>query len=739
MTETSTTHDNASREGFRPDIEGLRAVAVVSVVLYHANLLGVHGGYVGVDVFFVISGFLITRLLLRSVGKQGLRALPTFYTRRIRRLLPAAMTVVVATVIAARIWAPALSVKSISIDGIFTTFYGLNYRLAVEGTNYLNEGAMASPLQHYWSLAVEEQFYLCWPIMMAGVVLLARRYYGGRSRNLLLGLLLAAVLAISFFFSITVTRSDAPWAYFSLSTRAWELALGALVALGAPYLARVPGLLRASASWAGLVAVITTAFLFGASTPYPGSAAAIPDLGAALIIAGGCTPKLRHGRPARDFGAARFLGLAPLQFAGRVSYSWYLWHWPMLVIAPLVIGHPLTWQQRLAIVFLSLLAAVVTYHLIENPARSLSMPNARWLAGGFALSGTAIIAATVVLANLPTTVGPGAPVNLATGPPPTAVVSSGLHVAAQRGRSSHPKPQPATPQQLAKPPSIPVMLDAAMEQDIKMGLQTTAVPSNLTPTPSAAHNDVPISSSDGCHANYLVITQPACVFGDPAGRETVVLFGDSHMQQWQPAFIAAATEEHWRVVNWTKTACPPAELTVFSSVLNRNYTECDTWRAETLKRIAALKPNLVVVTGSEDLAPASVSPSTYARAMARTLRTLNQTTSAKVVYFQDTPYPGSNMAGCVAAHLTDAKLCNFPISRAYTYPARHRETADMAKKAGAQVVDPAKWICIDQTCPAIVGNLLVFRDQSHISVEFSTWLAPVIALFLETEAPGPAR
>ena len=141
---------NLPASKFRPDIEGMRAFAVLSVVLYHADLGGVRSGFVGVDVFFVISGFLITRQLSDTVGKRGLRALPTFYTRRIRRLLPASMTVVVATLVAARIWAPPLSVRPIAIDGIFTTFYGLNYRLAVEGTQYLNQGSTPSPLQHYW-------------------------------------------------------------------------------------------------------------------------------------------------------------------------------------------------------------------------------------------------------------------------------------------------------------------------------------------------------------------------------------------------------------------------------------------------------------------------------------------------------------------------------------------------------------------------------------------------------------
>src|SRR5215469_17046312 len=351
---------------FRPDIEGLRAFAVLSVVLYHADLFGVHGGFVGVDVFFVISGFLITRLLLEAVSENGIRGLPTFYTRRIRRLLPAAMTVVVATVVAARLWAPPLSVKPVAIDGIFTTFYGLNYRLAVEGTQYLNEGSAASPLQHFWSLAVEEQFYLCWPILIVLVVLLGRRY-----RNALLALLLAVIVVVSFRYSVLSTRTDAPWAYFSLATRAWELGIGALVALGASALTRLLRPVAWAGGWLGLTAVVASAFVFNGRTPYPGSAAAMPVVGAAVLIASGC---------AVQGGAGRLLGVRPLQFGGRMSYSWYLWHWPMLVIAPMILHHALTWPQRSAVVVLSLGAAVITFRLIENPARSLRLPNLQWFA-----------------------------------------------------------------------------------------------------------------------------------------------------------------------------------------------------------------------------------------------------------------------------------------------------------------------------------------------------------------------
>ena len=669
---------------FRPDIEGLRAFAVVSVVLYHAALFGVHGGFIGVDVFFVISGFLITRLLLESVGENGIRALPTFYTRRIRRLLPAAMTVVVATVVADRIWAPPLSVRPTAVDGIFTTFYGLNYRLAVEGTQYLNEGSAASPLQHFWSLAVEEQFYLCWPILIVLVVFLGRRH-----RNALLGLLLGAIVLVSFRYSVLDTRVDAPWAYFSLGTRAWELGIGALVALGASRLARLPGSIALVGGWLGLAAVLASDFVYNGRTLYPGSATALPVVGAAVLIACGC---------AGQRGGGVLLGLRPMQFGGRMSYSWYLWHWPMLVIAPMILGHALGWPERLTVVVLSLAAAIVTFKLIENPARSLRLPNLQWFAGGLALSGSAVVAAVLVLGNPPPLVGTGADATV-------------VHAST------------ATP-----------TVTREMRAAIVAGLNTMDAPRNLSPEPAKAHGDVPSSSYDGCHASIFAVTQGACVFGDPSGKHTVVLFGDSHMQQWQPAFTDAGVYAHWRVVNWTKSGCPPQELTEFNTQLNRIYTECDTWRARTLARIAALKPTVVILTSSDgdNDAAGTVSPAAYGDATVSTVRILQRTTTAKIVYLEDTPYPGYNVAECVAAHLDDVKACNLPMSHAYAYPATHQAINQALQKlGGVTLVDPAAWMCADNVCPAVVGNLLVFRDQSHLSVEFAEWLTPMITSLLD--------
>jgi peptidoglycan/LPS O-acetylase OafA/YrhL len=664
---------------FRPDIEGIRAFAVLSVVLYHAGL-GVRAGFVGVDVFFVISGFLITRQLVDSVAKRGARSLPTFYTRRIRRLLPAGAVVVISTVLVARFFAPALQVRSIALDGIFTTFYGLNYRLAITGTQYLHQTDAVSPLQHFWSLGVEEQFYLFWPVL---IVLAA--WIGRRFRPALLAFLLMAIVVVSFHYSVTVTRSSAPWAYFSLHTRAWEMALGALVAVGSHQLARIPRWLGELGAAVGLVAIVSSAFVLSDATPYPGSAAALPVVGAAVLIASGCGPGRR---------TERILGEPMLQCIGRVSYSWYLWHWPMLVLAPMVIGHALDWVHRLIVVWVSLAAAVLTFFLVEDPARSLNLTNVRWFAGGLAMSGAVAAAGALVLTHLPPLVGTGAAVTVV-------------------------QADTASPQVVQQ-----------MRAAVAAGVDTTNTPSNLTPQPAQAANDTPASSKNGCHADFLSTLQGDCVFGNPAGKHTAVIFGDSHAEQWLPAFDDAGRKAGWRIVNWTKAACPPAQISVFAASLNRDYTECDAWRTATMTRIAALKPDLIVVSESENVVPSKVPPAEFAADTVTTLQRFQATSKAKVVFLSDIPVPNYDMPGCVAQHLDNAKACNFAVRNAYIYPERHKAMAPAIQRAGFAVVDPLSWLCTSSMCPAVIGNYLVYRNTTHMSASFSGWLTPMVAPLL---------
>ncbi len=672
---------------FRPDIEGMRAFAVLSVVLYHANLGHISGGFVGVDVFFVISGYLITRQLLGSVGKGGLRTLPTFYSRRIRRLLPAAVTVVITTVVVARFWAPALQVRSIAVDGIVTTFYGLNYRLAIEGTQYLHQGDTASPLQHFWSLGVEEQFYVFWPLLIVFLTFVGRRH-----RNALFVVVLIGLLSVSFYYSVTVTATNAPWAYFSLHTRAWELAAGALVAVSADRLARMPSVVGEIGAAVGLTAVVGSAFVLTGNTPYPGSAAAVPVFGAALLIASGCGPRRR---------VERILAEPLLQCVGKVSYSWYLWHWPMLVLTPMIVGHALSWPARLAVIWLSLVAAIATFFFIEDPARRFNRSTIQWLGGGVFLSGAVLVTGMLVISNLPSMVGHGQAV--------TVVQADSASPAAVK----------------------------AMEAAVAAGLTVTDAPSNLVPEPAHAGNDLPASSRDGCHAGYTEITQGACVFGDPNGTHTAVLFGDSHMEQWLPAFSKDGVKLHWKIVNWTKSACPPAELTVTNPSLNRTYTECDQWRAITLARIAKLKPDVVIMSESENIASHDVTPASFSAATVKTLTTLQQTTKAKITFIEDIPVPNYDMPGCVTQHLSKvAASCDFDTKHAYTYPDRHKAIGPAVRKIGVTVVDPQNWFCSGTACPAVVGNLLVYRNSSHMTAHYSTWLAPMVLPLLKVAKAG---
>ncbi len=355
----------------RSDIQGLRAVAILAVVAYHAGL-PVPGGYVGVDVFFVISGYLITQLLWDELSAGGRISFATFYARRARRLLPSAVLVIVVTVVVSVAVLGPLEAKVVGKDAVACALYVGNYRFAFQATNYLNAHGPVSPLQNYWSLGVEEQFYLVWPALLLAASLIGRRSRGrhqrsstDRSRLAVTGTL-AVVAVASFWMCVVLTQSNEPWAFFSLPTRAWELAVGGLLALAASHLRRIPGWALGVIGWAGIGAVAWSLFAFGPQTPFPGWAALVPVLGTGAAIVAG-TRNLTAG-------PARLLGLAPLQPIGAVSYTWYLWHWPALILAPYVVGHRLGLAQNVAISLFSLVLAALTTVFLEQPVR-----RSRWL------------------------------------------------------------------------------------------------------------------------------------------------------------------------------------------------------------------------------------------------------------------------------------------------------------------------------------------------------------------------
>ena len=357
LDDISQSHAAAS-DRFRPDIEGMRALAVGLVLLYHGFHAPFTGGFVGVDVFFVISGFLITGLLLDEKERNGRISISRFYARRVRRILPAATLTVLATVFAAYYWLGFIAGNQIADDAKWTAVFTANIHFGLLGTDYLGAQLPPSPLQHMWSLGVEEQFYVVWPGLFLGLVLLVR----GKRHRKALALTLLGVIAASLAWSVIETRSNATWAYFSPLTRAWELALGALVAVLGTALARVrPSWLVELLSLCGIGGIIVSALVLDSSTHYPGFAVALPVISTALLIGAG-------GANQRTF-VGRALSVRPMRWIGARSYSLYLWHWPLLIIAAEYLGHDLSTTQSSGLLLLALVASAISYRLIENPFR----------------------------------------------------------------------------------------------------------------------------------------------------------------------------------------------------------------------------------------------------------------------------------------------------------------------------------------------------------------------------------
>lgn len=362
-----------TRLRFRPDIEGLRGVAILLVVAYHVGMPGVSGGFVGVDVFFTLSGYLITQLLLQELDETGRVSLLAFYARRMRRLLPAAALAILGTLLLSVLVYPPSRVVDVAMEGAAAAASVSNLLFASQALDYFRDHA-PSPLLHTWSLAVEEQFYLAWPLL----VLLAAGRGADRAR---LGAVLALLTLVSAAFCWWWTIAERPVAFYGTPFRAWEFAVGGVVALLPTDRWRstwIPSLATA-ASWSGMAAIVFAATTFTEMTPFPGVSAAIPAGGTALLLVA-----------ARVEGAAnagRLLAANGMQWLGRHSYGWYLWHWPLLVLAAAVVPG-LGVFAKCAIAVMALLVAGVSLRLIEEPIRRGAVFHAspgRAVGGGVAL------------------------------------------------------------------------------------------------------------------------------------------------------------------------------------------------------------------------------------------------------------------------------------------------------------------------------------------------------------------
>ena len=575
MPASANTH-----EGYRPDVEGLRGLAVLVVVLFHAGLAGMIGGFVGVDVFFVISGFLITGLLLREHERTGRIGLLQFYARRARRLLPAALVVLTATLVVSLNLVAPLDRPAVGLDGAVAALSIGNIRFALAAGDYFSSVTDPSPFLHFWSLGVEEQFYLVWPAL---ILLVAR---GARARRRV-AVALVGIVALSLAANVVVTDIAANWAFYSLPTRAWELGLGGLLAVGAGALARVPGRIVGLSGWLGLVGVVAATLTFDASLAYPGVAALLPVIGTIAILAGG----------SRAWGPGNLLSLPPLRYLGRISYSLYLVHWPILVLAPMAIGHSVDDIASVGLVGASILAAIVCWALIETPFRtglpSLAVRPGRTVSLGLA----AMLAVMVVAAG--TSFGV-APVEAIAAPDPTP----GQTDQADESWPDEPAVPTPTTHPTTRPTSMPTRSPApvptpATRQPPLDIVNTGALPSRVQPALANARSDEERLRDDGCLA-FEPVTKPAvCVYGDEHSTYVVALVGDSHAAHWFPALERLARHEGWRVVTFVKVACPFIDMPIRNVALKREYRECAEFNEAVLARLDAIKPDLTLISDEQ--------------------------------------------------------------------------------------------------------------------------------------------
>ncbi len=698
----------------------MRAVAVVGVILFHAGLPQLEGGFTGVDVFFVISGFLITGMLYREVSRTGTVGLRRFYGARARRLLPASATVGIAIAISSALLVGPLQARGIFLDGIASALYVSNYRFALEGIDYLGASTLPSPYEHYWSLGVEEQFYLLWPAVIIGTAWLIRR--GARRsdsaaepRKYPYLLILGLIAVVSFAVSLVATREVPPLAFFSLPTRAWELAVGGLVARTVGSWRRLPAMAGAITGWVGLILILLAFVGLNRATPYPGTAALLPVLGTALVIGSGCA--------APSLGCGRILVLSPMRAAGRLSYSWYLWHWPILLallFIPIFVAQPLL--LAVALILISGVLAWLTLRVIENPFRfapSLRRSPARSLALGGAATTAAACVCVVLLVLFPTPVGrgPAAPTfAVAMGPVPTGGNPESYAAAVRDGL-------------------------AQVQAAVAASADLNSVPSNLQPPLADAQTETAANHSKNCLLNFLDVDPSECASGRIDSPTTVTLVGDSNATMWNPAFEQIATQRGWRLETLAKAGCPMLELTMFNATLRRDYEECDQWRPRIAARLKAEHPRLIVLAVSRqygkrfDFTSGFDSyDSTWTNKLTELVRQFRDT-GADVLVLGPIPSPGTWVPNCLSVHLADATACSPAASKAVNHKGIAAETA-ATTAGGGHYADITELFCTAERCPAIVGNTLVYRDFNHATFRYTMQVAPVIGALADLALVG---
>lgn len=678
-------HTGRPGGGFRAEIQALRAIAVLVVLLFHIWPDSLPGGYVGVDVFFVISGYLITSILFREFEANGRISVWNFYVRRIRRLLPAATLVLVAIALVTPLLPQTRWPDN--VQGIVASaLYVQNWWLARQAVDYLAAESEPSMLTHFWSLSVEEQYYIFWPLllMLVGLLPAAWRSRPGR----LFASLVIGVAAASLVYSVWLTSHNPPLAYFSTLTRAWELGVGGILAVTVRWRSLGQGF-RDVLGWTGVAMIAIAALAYDRSTPFPGYAAALPVLGAAFVIA------------ARDsnglLSSYAWLKTRPFQYFGDISYSLYLWHWPVIIVYGALSGRSPDLLDGLIIFGVSTALAHQSKNLVEDAfrhPRDGKDKEAAWKP--FALGAGCIL------------------------------LSLGAAWAAPRpwrAADADVRPMVAAAPTVASHPGAAVLSDGTRAE----------AGAALLPEPATAREDLPAPYRDRCLSRGSSKAVKVCEYGQRDGRRTVMLVGDTYAAQWQPALEEVAQANGWRLAVAAKTGCALGDVAPANSD-GSAFEACESWRADLVRKVDRMKPDLLLVAQAPSV---RIRGHEGGKATAEALSGALQGFVAgrvqagiPVAFLRSTPMMGKDCRdpGALAG-------CKRPRKRALVDPDPVLVAA--SRLEGVPVLDLTDGICLADACPAVVGNVVVYRGAAHLTATYARTLGPALARALERlDAPG---
>ncbi|RJQ72226.1 acyltransferase [Pseudonocardiaceae bacterium YIM PH 21723] len=644
---------------FRPEIQGLRALAITLVVIYHVWVGRVSGG---LDAFFLLSGFLLTGQLQRAHAKGGIRLIP-LWKNIIARLLPAALTVLMCTAVACILLLPEERWFQAIKEIIASALWYQNWQLAADSVNYLARNNATSVVQHFWSLSLQAQFFLGWPLVVAIGLYLARRTSLG-ARAVIAGLA-TIMVAGSLTYSVWLTGINQPLAYFHTGTRLWEFGLGVLLAL-LPATLPLPVWSRLLLGWAGCLALLVCGIVFDVSTGFPGYLALWPTLAAAAVLIAGHTGS--------RFGADRLLSSAPLQRLGGISYALYLWHWPLLMFWLILRGREsVDLLGGVLVVGTALALAVLTHRFIEQPlrARTRSGRTRR----GYRFGVLMLVPVLCLTGGWQATASQMASRTFEIGDP---------HYP---GGLAKDLPDDEIPAARPLPPRISLFEDWQMVNDW--------------------HCEHPISGDEFGF----------CSTGPAKPTKHIVVAGDSHNQQQIAAILPAAQKHGWKITAMLKGSCPFST----GSENDPDAADCVAWNEHAQRYILDVHPDLVVTSASRNVR-VGLTESTPDGFVAQWRNLADAGIS--VLAIRDNPRFDFVPALCQFSKGPDDRSCSTP---------RQELLADQPPYLGVGELPPqvsfldlSDYLCDTRLCRPVVGNVIVYLDDNHVTASYMRTLSPVV-------------